>query len=137
MSRSGYSDECDGPELNLWRGAVNQAIKGKRGQAFLRESLAALEAMSSKRLTTDSLHQPASGEFCTLGVVGANRGVDLKALEYAEPKEVAKAFGISHALAAEIMYENDEGWNYPNTPELRWERMREWIKSEIIERVQP
>ena len=131
MSRSGYSDECDGPELNLWRGAVNQAIKGKRGQAFLREALAALEAMPNKRLTTDSLHEPTSGEFCTLGVVGASRGIDLKALEHESPVQIAIAFGISRALAAEIMFENDEEWCYPSTPEQRWERMHNWIKNEI------
>ena len=34
MSRSGYTDECDGWELVRWRGAVNSAIRGKRGQAF-------------------------------------------------------------------------------------------------------
>ena len=130
MSRSGYSDECDGPELNLWRGAVNQAIKGKRGQAFLREALAALEAMPNKRLTTDSLHEPQSGKFCTLGVVGASRGIDLEALEHEGPERVAIAFGISHALAAEIMYMNDEEYDY-RTSELRWSFMHNWIKNEI------
>lgn len=35
MSRSGYSDDCYGWELICWRGAVNSAIKGKRGQSFL------------------------------------------------------------------------------------------------------
>ena len=29
MSRSGYTDECDGWELVRWRGAVNSAIRGK------------------------------------------------------------------------------------------------------------
>ncbi len=35
MSRSGYQDDCEG--LNLYRGTVRRAIRGKRGQAFLRE----------------------------------------------------------------------------------------------------
>lgn len=58
MSRSGYSDDDDddgGSRLNLWRGAVERAIKGKRGQAFLRELGAALDAMPDKRLTTGEL----------------------------------------------------------------------------------
>lgn len=134
MSRSGYSDDCDGAELNLWRGAVNMGIKGKRGQAFLREALAALDAMPEKRLTTDSLHEPATGEFCTLGVVGAARGMDLKPLEYADREPIAKAFGISAALAAEIMFENDDYDNWggrPRTPEQRWGAMRAWVERNI------
>lgn len=135
MSRSGYSDDCDGRELALWRGAVNQAIKGKRGQAFLREALVALDAMPEKRLTTDSLHEPETGEFCTLGAVGAARGMDMAPLQYSEREGVAKAFGISPALAAEIMFENDDHDSWclrPGTPEQRWERMRAWVASQII-----
>lgn len=133
MSRSGYSDDCDGWALIRWRGAVNSAIKGKRGQAFLRETLEALDAMPVKRLAADSLQDQASGEFCTLGAVGAVRGVDLAPLEDADREDIAKAFGISEALAAEIMFENDESWGWAsnNTPERRWERMRAWIESNI------
>lgn len=136
MSRSGYSEDCEGAALNLWRGAVNSAINGKRGQAFLQETLAALDAMPEKRLTTDSLHEPASGEFCTLGAVGAARGMDLRPLEYADRKPIAKAFGISEAMAAEIMFENDEGDYYvlasrEATAEARWSRMRAWVAANI------
>ena len=35
MSRSGYTDECE--YLDLYRGKVERAIKGKRGQKFLQE----------------------------------------------------------------------------------------------------
>jgi hypothetical protein len=133
MSRSGYSDDCDGWALICWRGAVTSAIKGKRGQAFLRESLAALDTMPVKRLTTDSLHEPSSGEFCTLGVVGTARGLDLAALEYSEREDVADAFGISSALAGEIMFMNDDNelTDDCTTPEQRWVRMRKWISGKI------
>ena len=134
MSRSEYSEDCDGRELNLWRGAVNSAINGKRGQAFLIESLAALDAMLVKKLTTDSLHDPVVGEFCTLGVVGAARGMALKPLEYANPSEIGAAFGISRAMAAEIMFENDDCDSYSIkaiTPERRWILMRYWVQSHI------
>ena len=63
MSRSGYSDDCSGRELNLWRGAVESAIRGKRGQAFLREMLVALDAMPEKRLIAGELVTP-TGEVC-------------------------------------------------------------------------
>jgi hypothetical protein len=45
MSRSGYSDDHSEWDLIRWRGAVASAIRGKRGQAFLRELLVALDAM--------------------------------------------------------------------------------------------
>ena len=53
MSRSGYTDDCE--NLEMWRGAVRQAIRGKRGQAFLREMLLALDEMSNHRLIQDDL----------------------------------------------------------------------------------
>ena len=37
MSRSGYSDDLDNWDLIRWRGQVSSAIRGKRGQGFLRE----------------------------------------------------------------------------------------------------
>jgi hypothetical protein len=133
MSRSGYSDDCDGWALIRWRGAVASAIKGQRGQAFLRKVLVALDAMPDKRLAADSLHEPSSGEFCTLGVVGTARGLDLAALEYSEREDVADAFGISSALAGEIMFMNDDNelTDDCTTPEQRWVRMRKWISGKI------
>lgn len=142
MSRSGYSDDCDGWALIRWRGAVNSAINGKRGQAFLRETLAALDAMPEKRLVADSLHDQVVGQFCTLGAVGAARGIDMKPLEDMDHDAVANAFDISEALAAEIMFENDEGSGYAfwyvnnsksTTPEQRWQHMRNWIAKHIKE----
>jgi len=41
MSRSGYSDDCEGSELAMWRGQVASAKRGKRGQRFFRELVAA------------------------------------------------------------------------------------------------
>ena len=62
MSRSGYSEDCDGRELIMWRGAVAAAIRGKRGQRALRELVVALDAMPAKRLITDALE--IDGEYC-------------------------------------------------------------------------
>lgn len=144
MSRSGYSDDCEGSELNMWRGAVNSAIKGRRGQAFLRETLRALDAMPVKRLATDSLREHPTGEYCTLGAVGAARGLDMTPLQDADREPIAEAFKISTALAAEIMFENDEAGRYYTsgatqfeTPEQRWSRMRAWIAARILPEPQP
>ena len=107
MSRSRYSDDCDGWALIRWRGAVTSAVRGKRGQAMLRELIAALDALPEKRLISGSLIT-ADGEFCTLGALGRARGIDLGAIDPEDRDAVAAAFGIPVALAAEIMYRNDE-----------------------------
>lgn len=134
MSRSGYSDDCDGWALIRWRGAVASAIRGKRGQAFLREALAALDAIEDKRLIAGELVDH-KGEFCTLGAVGKCRGLDLKTIDYDDRESVAAAFGIPVALAAEIMFENDDDY-WPRSgkeAEIRWSQMRAWVAKQIKE----
>ncbi|MEX6663209.1 hypothetical protein [Pseudomonas sp. W2-17] len=129
MSRSGYSDDCENWSLICWRGAVTSALKGKRGQAFLLELRDAMDAMPEKRLVADVLE--ADGQFCTIGVLGAKRGINMETLDPDDREGVAEAFGIAPALAAEIVFMNDEGsWN-AETPEQRWVRMREWVESNI------
>lgn len=131
MSRSGYSDDCDGWALIRWRGAVAAAIRGRRGQQTLREILAALDAMPVKALAAESL-VTAEGSFCTLGALGSQRGIDLAALDPEDPDGVASAFGVAPALVKEVVYENDEGgWNCQESPEARWGRMRAWVASHI------
>ncbi|KVO11736.1 hypothetical protein [Burkholderia ubonensis] len=109
MSRSGYSDDCDDQlSLILWRGAVKSAIRGKRGQDALRELAAAMDAMPRKTLAAESL-VTGSGEFCTLGVLGHARGLNMDPIDPDDWDAVAKAFGIAPAMVREIVYENDEG----------------------------
>ncbi|WP_427196747.1 hypothetical protein AB4J85_16950 [Pseudomonas aeruginosa] len=140
MSRSGYCDDLDSWSLICWRGAVNSAIKGRRGQAFLIELRDALDAMPEKRLIADELE--ADGQFCTLGVIGAKRGIDMSTMDPNCRETVASAFDIAPALAAEIVFENDEfpgGFYGTNgewqreTPEHRWQRMRNWVEASIQE----
>jgi hypothetical protein len=130
MSRSGYSDDCDGWELIRWRGAVNSAIKGARGQKFLRELLAALDAMPEKRLIANELE--ADGSYCTLGVIAKQRGMDTNIDPY-DTETLANRLGIAEAMVKEIVFENDERpWNYrTETPEQRYERMRAWVVEQI------
>lgn len=133
MSRSGYSDELDNWELICWRGAVASAIRGKRGQAFLRELADAMDAMPEKRLIAHDLER--DGEYCALGVVAAKRGVDVKPLDPFEYDDIAAAMDIPKTLVCEIEYHNDEcgGWCGPETPEQRWKRMRRWVASRLKE----
>ena len=125
MSRSGYSDDCE--FLDLYRANVDRAIAGKRGQAFLREMAAALDAMPVKRLIGDQLVD-SSGEVCGIGAVCEARGVDVSGIDYYSPSDVARAVGIATALAAEIEWIND-GCN--ETPEQRWTRVRKWVADNL------
>ena len=127
MSRSGYSDDIDGWDLIRWRGAVASAIRGKRGQAFFKEMLAALDKMESKRLIAEDLVK--DGEVCALGAVGAARGVDMSKIDPQDHETVADTFGIPHALACEIMWINDDWRHEP--PEARYIRVRAWLESTI------
>lgn len=127
MSRSGYSDEY----CPLWRGAVESAIRGKRGQALLKEMLAALNAMPEKRLVASAL-QDEDGEVCALGCLGKARGLDLSKLDSEDPEQVAKAFGVARALVQEIAFENDDFCERdPDSPERRWQYMRRWVERQI------
>lgn len=131
MSRSGYG-ELDSWALICWRGAVASAIRGKRGQAFFNELLVAMDKMPVKRLIAHELE--SNGEFCTLGVLGNSRGLDMDKIDPDEPEQVSSAFDIACALAQEVVYMNDEygcDWN-DETPERRWARMRKWISDQII-----
>lgn len=130
MSRSNYNDDCDGWALIRWRGAVNKAIKEKRGQQLLTELLAVLDAMPVKRLIAHELEQ--NGEVCALGALGQHRHIDLSRVDPHEPEEVAEAFGVARALVQEIVYENDEGTDGVETPEARWTRMRTWVAAHVL-----
>ena len=112
MSRSGYTDDNDDPlAYGRWRQAVKRALQGKRGQALLRDLVAALDEMPDKRLYPGSF-ATAEGEFCALGAVAAKRGTKVDDLgdedDGCDTAQVGARFGIAPAMAAEIMYMNDE-----------------------------
>jgi hypothetical protein len=160
MSRSGYTDDCDDVlALGRWRGAVASAIRGKNGQAFLKELLAALDAMPVKELIAHELK--ADGQFCTLGVLGERRGLEMESLDVEDYEAVACAFEINEKIVQEIVYFNDEHvdddkwvdveicgpvrpWNPewgkhtktlrvpdPTAPARRWKYMRAWVAKQI------
>ena len=124
MSRHGYveDDRCDEYPLALWRGAVTSAINGRRGQAFLRELVAALDALPDKILIAEAL--AADGAFCAIGSVGAARGMDMSQIDPEYPEAIAEAFGIAPALVQEIEWVNDE--YYAADQAGRWKLVRDW-----------
>lgn len=130
MSRAGYDDSCeDAWSLIRWRGAVASAIRGKRGQAFLRELAETLDAMPEKRLIAHDLRK--DGEVCAIGSVGTRRGVEMDKLDPEDAETIAAAFGIASPLVREIEWMNDEYGPFDETPERRWSRMREWVERQL------
>ena len=130
MSRSGYSDDFadDNWAFIRWRGAVNSAIKGKRGQSFLREMATVLDSMPVKRLIASEF-VAKDGEVCALGAVAKARALDVSNVDPQDRELVANKFSIAGALAAEIMYKNDNDFSYwDEEPEHRWRRVREWVE---------
>lgn len=129
--RSGYSHDLDDLQIGRWRGQVASAIRGKRGQAFLRDLIEALDAMPEKRLIPDDLIK--DGEVCALGCVGLKRGIDMTVLDPEEHDKLAAVFNIPHQLIAEIENLNDEGGGcydenhkWGQSPEKRWMDVRAW-----------
>lgn len=131
MSRSGYSDDCDDNlAMGRWIAIRNKAMGGRRGQTFLSELLASLDAMSVKELVREALvdgydpylialeatppryfgearPQPFCG-VCALGAVGQARGLAMAHLDPDEPAMVAVAFGITETVVREVVYANDD-----------------------------
>jgi hypothetical protein len=130
MSRSGYSDDCDSNYLFLYRNVVERCFNGKRGQSFLKEMAAALDAMPEKRLISSELVNKA-GEVCAIGSVCKARNLDVAGVDAEDPESVGMVVGIARSMAAEIEYENDECGPSDETPEQRWIRIRAWVASEI------
>lgn len=133
MSRSGYTDDCDDVlAIGRWRGMVSSAIRGRRGQAFLREMAAAMDAMPEKVLIANELIDQ-DGDCCAIGSVCKARQLDVTGVDVNDRDEVGILVGIAPAMAAEIEHINDECGPYgrDETPESRWVRVRAWIDSKL------
>ena len=135
MTRSGYNDDIDNIDnwdLIRWRGAVLSATRGNRGQAFLRELLSALDRLPEKRLIQNEFE--SGGEVCALGAVMRERGItSAENWLFDDGESAAASLNIARALACDVMWVNDEGGWRTETPEMRYERVRKWVASLIVE----
>lgn len=137
MSRSGYTDDCDEQwQHALWRGTVASSIRGKRGQAALKEMLGALAALPAKRLIREELEIDTGmpfhrGDVCALGALGKARGMDLSKLDPEDTETAAGAFNLAEPMTREIVWVNDEAGPRRETPEQRFERVRKWVAGQI------
>lgn len=144
MSRSGYTEDydCNDRSIHLYRGRVASALRGKRGQTFLKDLLVQLDAMPEKRLALSQLE--INGSVCALGVMTRARGIDASLgdrFKFSEDEDsdqdewvidnLVAALDIAEPMVREIMFENDEGTWKHETPEDRWHRMRRWVERHI------
>jgi hypothetical protein len=132
MGRSGYNEDGDYDQwLNImWRGQVASAIRGKRGQAFLRELIDALDALPEKVLVEGEL-QNKDGQVCALGAVGLKRGIDVSPFDVFDYDTLSGVFGVAHQMIQEIEWMNDECVYGENKDARRWEQMRQWAVNNL------
>ena len=128
MSRSGYSDDCE--NLELYRGTVTLATRGKRGQKMFRDLKAALEAMPKKELIAHELE--SDGNVCAFGALGRAMEIDISNIDPDDTEMVGGLFDIARQLAAEVVHMNDEWGRHDESPAERWVRMLTWVDEQII-----
>jgi hypothetical protein len=133
MSRSGYCEDYgddDQLAMGRYRASVSRALNGRRGQAFLREMVAALDAMPAHELAAEVLVK--DGAACAIGAVALARGVDVSGLDPEDAEKVGKTFGIAETMVREIVFENDDDFGGGReTPAARWTRMRAWAVANL------
>jgi hypothetical protein len=153
MSRSGYIDDDYETQKRQWewiryRGQVASAIRGKRGQKFLRDLVAALDALPVRELEAGAFE--SSGCYCALGALAHHKGIPIPdeirevvfdaydADAELDANMVGDMFNITGALAREIMFENDLGCGFFFEPsdkrkvrEERWQHVRQWAMARI------
>lgn len=125
--RCGYSDDLGPTDLAMWRGQVASAIRGRRGQRFLRDLIAALDAMPEKRLIAGDLIR--DGEVCALGAVGVRRRIKVEQLDSEDWDDMSRRFNIARQLVQDVEYRND--CDPCESPEQRWARVRKWASSRL------
>jgi hypothetical protein len=154
-------DSADMLRMYAWNANVRRHIGGKKGQAFMWELYQALEALPERLLIQGGLMDQDGAccslgavarfrkmevpkEFCVTE--------DEEPDEYEFQEAMGPLFGIKDMLAREVMYQNDEcddwrlmdgtkllslPWAQRETPTRydnpaeRWQRVREWVVSQL------
>lgn len=159
--RIGYSDEEDYPgQFGLWQGNCQRSLKGRAGQAALRELEAALLALPDKRLIEGELADD-EGSVCAIGALAKHEGrltEELRAEGEYDMEDVGVDLGMPRLVAWKVVEMNDiqfagtdlvfgEGpyrwpgeqpyFYVPITPEQRYERMLAWVREQLSTEAQP
>lgn len=139
MSRFWDGESDDPLDWGRYEAAKRSTLRGKRGQAFLRELIAALDALPKPELSEGALGDRRTGCVCALGAVALAQGDSFDDLAKDDgswgPEDAAEWYGISPTLANEIISANDE-WrdgNDAKTRQSRWRVVRAWAVRHLIE----
>jgi len=159
-----YSEDEDYPgQFALWQGNCQRSLKGKAGQAALRELEAALLALPDKRLIAHKMidHE---GDVCAIGALAKHKGRDLLSEPNVyedgefdgdgEMEEIGMELGMPRLVAWKVVELNDiqlDGSNLvtcegpyrwysekpqvwvPITPEVRYERVLAWTRRQLVQ----
>ena len=127
-------DEERPGQFALWDANVQRSIKGRAGQAALRELEAALVAMPVKRLLYGVLCMD-DGEVCAIGAYARHKGLDLSRFDpEAETDAVGVEAGMPRLIAWEVVMENDrDRWRVSH--EQRYDQMLAWVRAQLKESV--
>jgi len=141
MSRLYEGDDDWEPWMNGQRaGALRSAIRGRRGQQFLRDLVNALDALPEPELSAGALEDKETGCCCAFGAVRRHRGAESVPLgfhpmeEDVTPDHLTEPFDVSRALAWEVV-EAKEGWSKSNLPGARRQRfkdVRRWAVGALL-----
>ena len=143
MSRLRYydDDDCSTSEEGLRRGWLQSAIRGQRGQRFLRELVAALDALPTPELSSGALEDAKTGCCCAFGAVRRLRGPENVGIwfhpeeEDMTPDNLAEPFGVSNTLAWAVVQVNED-MSEDNTEQARrrrWAEVRSWAVRHLQE----
>lgn len=132
MDRSGYVETDELWSWVRYRGSVKSAIRGQRGQSFLRCLANALDAMPRQRLIAGRFSDGT--DVCPLGALARATGIDLSSVDPEDPWKVAELFDIAEPLAREVAFVNDDAPVCGETPEQRWARVRRWVHENLDEK---
>jgi hypothetical protein len=128
--------------MELYRANVERSLRGKAGQARLRELREALLALPVKALEAEIF---AEGErdapkVCALGAWAlAKQGGDPTAARAMVPPfgddhvtaQYLKRHGWPKLVVWEAIYQNDEGSSRVQTPEQRYQFVLAWVEEQI------
>ena len=135
--RINYSEDEDSPgQFGLWQANCRRSIKGKAGQAALRELEQALLTQPEKRLISDE-SQNAEGEVCAIGALAKYRGIEKTEADPEDMEEVGIELGMPRLVARKVVCLNDVelgiyGLNSV-TPEERYERVLAWVRRQLVQ----
>ena len=139
MSRLYFDDDWDYNLEGLQQGWLRSAIRGKRGQQFLRELVTALDALPAPELSCGALEDAQTGCCCAFGAVRRLRGAENVKLwfhpeeEDLSPDNLAEPFGVSNTLAWAVVQANEEmaESNTKQARRRRWADVRAWAVSHL------